>query len=52
MWTGRIKLAYSSEKPEESDGLAAKVLSLVDSDHGETLGVLVQQDARNSEKAA
>jgi len=36
----KVKLAYSSEKPEESDGLAAKVLSLVDNDHGETLGVL------------
>ena len=36
----KIKLAYSCEKPAESDGLAAKVLSLVDSDHGETLGVL------------
>lgn len=36
----KIKLAYSSDKGEQADGLAAKVLSLVDSEHGETLGVI------------
>ena len=36
----KIKLAYSTDNKESSDGLAAKVLSIVDKDHGETLGVI------------
>lgn len=36
----KIKMAYSTEKAEEADGLAARVLSLVTSEHGETLGVI------------
>lgn len=36
----KIKMAYSTEKPEEADGLAARVLSLVTTEHGETLGVI------------
>lgn len=36
----KIKLAYSTEHKESSDGLAAKVLSIVDKEHGETLGVI------------
>ena len=36
----KIKLAYSTENKESSDGLAAKVLSIVDKEHGETLGVI------------
>lgn len=36
----KIKMAYSTEKAEESDGLAARVLSLVTKEHGETFGVI------------
>ena len=36
----KIKLAYSTDNKESSDGLAAKVLSIVDKEHGETLGVI------------
>ena len=36
----KIKLAYSTENKASSDGLAAKVLSIVDKEHGETLGVI------------
>lgn len=36
----KIKLAYGTENPEKADGLAARVLSLVDKGHGETLGVI------------
>lgn len=36
----KIKLAYSSEHSEQADGLAAKVLSIVSKDHGETEGVI------------
>jgi len=36
----KIRLAYSADKQEEASGLAAKVLSLVSSEHGETLGVI------------
>lgn len=36
----KIKMAYSTERAEESDGLAARVLSLVNKEHGETLGVI------------
>lgn len=36
----KIKLAYSSEHSEEADGLAARVLSLLTQDHGETEGVI------------
>ena len=36
----KIKLAYSTDNKESSDGLAAKVLSIVDKEHGETFGVI------------
>ena len=36
----KIKLAFSTENKESSDGLSAKVLSIVDKEHGETLGVI------------
>src|SRR5690625_3439934 len=36
----KIKMAYSTERAKESDGLAARVLSLVAKEHGETLGVI------------
>lgn len=36
----KIKMAYSTEKADESNGLAARVLSLVTTEHGETLGVI------------
>ena len=36
----KIKLAYSTDNKESSDGLAAKILSIVDKEHGETLGVI------------
>lgn len=36
----KTKLAYSSEHTEGADGLAAKVLSLVGKEHGETIGVI------------
>ena len=36
----KIKLAYGSENKQSADGLAAKVLSIVDKEHGETLGVI------------
>ena len=35
----KIKLAYGSENKQSADGLAAKVLSIVDKEHGETFGV-------------
>ena len=38
----KIKLAYSTENKASSDGLAAKVLSIVDKEHGETLGCYLQ----------
>ena len=36
----KIKLAYSTDNKKSADGLAAKVLSIVDKEHGETLGVI------------
>lgn len=36
----KIRLAYSADKQEDASGLAARVLSLVSSEHGETLGVI------------
>ncbi|HEY7883461.1 MAG TPA: hypothetical protein VIC08_00765, partial [Cellvibrionaceae bacterium] len=36
----KIKLTYSTEHSEESNGLAARVLSLVTHEHGETMGVI------------
>ncbi|HQV23189.1 MAG TPA: hypothetical protein PLJ88_08900, partial [Agitococcus sp.] len=36
----KIKLAYGSENKQSADGLAAKVLSIVDKEHGETFGVI------------
>lgn len=45
----KIKLAFSTENKESSDGLAAKVLSIIDGDHGETLGVICNR-LRNTPK--
>lgn len=36
----KIKLAYSTDNQKSGDGLAAKVLSIIDKEHGETLGVI------------
>jgi hypothetical protein len=36
----KIKLSYSEDNKKSGDGLAAKVLSIVDKEHGETLGVI------------
>ena len=36
----KIKLAYSTDNKKSADGLAAKVLSILDNEHGETLGVI------------
>ena len=36
----KIKLAYSTDNSKTTDGLAAKVLSIIDKEHGETLGVI------------
>lgn len=36
----KIKLAYSTDNTKTSDGLAAKVLTIVDKENGETLGVI------------
>ena len=36
----KIKLAFSTDNKKSADGLAAKVLSIVDKEHGETLGVI------------
>jgi len=36
----KIKMAYSTENQDSSDGLAARILSIVDKAHGETLGVI------------
>jgi hypothetical protein len=36
----KIKLAYSTDNKESSDGLAAKVLTILDDKNGETLGVI------------
>jgi hypothetical protein len=36
----KIKLAYSTDNKKSGDGLAAKVLSIIDKEHGETLGVI------------
>ena len=36
----KIKLAYSTDNSKTADGLAAKVLSIIDKEHGETLGVI------------
>lgn len=36
----KVKMAYSTERGEKSDGLAARVLSLVSEEHGETEGVI------------
>jgi polyhydroxyalkanoate synthesis regulator phasin len=46
----KIKLAYSSDKGENVDGLAARVLSLVSDEHGETLGVICNR-LRSTPKA-
>jgi len=37
---GKIKLAYSTENNDSADGLAAKVLSVISDEHGETQGVI------------
>ena len=36
----KIRMAYSTERGEETDGLAARIQTLVTGDHGETLGVI------------
>lgn len=36
----KIKLAYSTDNKKSADGLAARVLSLLEKGHGETLGVI------------
>jgi hypothetical protein len=36
----KIKLSYSEDNKKSGDGLAAKVLSIIDKEHGETLGVI------------
>lgn len=36
----KIKLSYSEDNKKSGDGLAAKVLSVIDKDNGETLGVI------------
>ena len=36
----KIKLSYSEDNKQSVDGLAAKVLSIIDKEHGETLGVI------------
>lgn len=36
----KVQLAYSTEHAEDDSGLAAKIMSLVTKEHGETLGVL------------
>lgn len=36
----KIKLAYSTDNQKSGDGLAAKVLSIIDKEHGETFGVI------------
>ena len=45
----KIKLAFSTENKESADGLSAKVLSIVDKEHGETLGVICNR-LRNTPK--
>lgn len=36
----KLKLAYSTDNIESADGMAARVLSVISSEHGETLGVI------------
>ena len=36
----KIKLSYSEDNKKSGDGLAAKVLSVIDKENGETLGVI------------
>ena len=36
----KIKLSYSEDNKQSVDGLAAKVLSIIDKEHGETFGVI------------
>ena len=36
----KIRLAYGTENAGKADGMAARILSLVDGDHGETEGVI------------
>jgi hypothetical protein len=36
----KIQMAYSTENQDSSDGLAAKVLSYISDEHGETIGVI------------
>lgn len=46
----KIKLAYSTDKgKDDADGLAAKVLSIVSTEHGETIGVICNR-VRNAPK--
>jgi hypothetical protein len=46
----KVRMAYSTEHAEQSSGLAARVLSLVTGEHGETLGVICNR-LRSTPKA-
>lgn len=39
----KIQLAYSTEHEDKDNGIAAKILSLLDCDHGETEGVILNR---------
>ena len=39
----KIQLAYSTENEDKDNGIAAKILSLLDRDHGETEGVILNR---------
>jgi len=43
----KIQLAFSTENEEQDNGIAAKVMSLLDRDHGETEGVLLNRLRRH-----
>jgi hypothetical protein len=40
---GKMKLAYSNSAPDKGDALFARILSLVTTEHGETVGSLCNQ---------
>lgn len=46
----KIQMAYATEHQEGDDGLAARVLSLVTAEHGETLGVIKNRLRGTSQK--
>jgi len=45
----KIKMAYSTDNIESSDGMAARVLSVISNEHGETLGMICNK-LRNTPK--